>query len=325
MNWKPKILMALLTSLAMLAIHHAQAAAPQDNSRPITLIVPFGVGGSTDITARLLADKLRPILGQSVIVENRAGAGGNIGAMAVARAAPDGQTILMATSTHVTNPSLYKSLQYDVMKDLSPVAQVAFIPNMLVVNNDLPVKTLSDFVNYVKENKGPVNYGSSGNGSSQHLAGAMFNNMAGGKMVHVPYKGGGAATLDLLTGQIQAYFAPLAEVVGHIEGGKVKAMGVTTKERSKRFPNVQTINEVLPGFELALWNGILTTANSPPEQIARLSAAINKVLQDPDMQKRLAEQGSVPSHKGPAEFKTFMEAELKKWAQLVKISGANVE
>jgi len=321
MNWRLKTAAAMLAWAAMAAPFVAHGAS-LGSGKPYTLIVPFGVGGSTDITARLLADKLGKVLGQTVVVENRGGAGGNIGASAVARAEPDGHTLLMATSTHVANPSLYKDLNYDVMKDLAPVSQVAFIPNMLVVNKDLPVKTLDDFVQYVRAGKGPAYYGSSGNGTSQHLAGVLFASMSQGKMTHVPYKGGGAASVAVLGGEIQAYFAPLAEVVGHIEAGSVKALGVTTRERSRRFPDVQAINEVLPGYEVVLWNGILTTAGSPPDEIERLHAAIAKVLADPDMRAKLAEQGSTPAPSTPAEFRAFMEKELQTWGRLVKMSGA---
>ena len=320
-----KLLLKKIVTIASLVGVIAPAAAQDWPTKPITLIVPFGPGGSTDITARLVADKLRTVLGQPVVVDNRGGAGGNIGAAAVAKAEPDGYTLLMATSTHVTNPSLYKSLSYDVLKDLTPVSQIAFIPNMLVVNKDLPVKTLQDFVDYVKQNKGPVNYGSSGNGTSQHLSGALFNNIANGKMVHVPYKGGGAAALDLLAGQIQAYFAPLAEVVSYIDAGKVRALGVTTKERSDRYPDVQAINEVLPGYQLALWNGFLAPANTPAPIVEKISAGIRQILKDPEVQKKLAEQGSTPVGSTPEEFRKFMVAEVPTWGNIVKISNARID
>ncbi|MDB5825031.1 MAG: transporter substrate-binding protein [Herminiimonas sp.] len=320
-----KILLKAVLSTVALSCMIAPSVAQEWPTKPITLIVPFSVGGSTDITARLLADKLRNVLGQSVIVENRAGAGGNIGAAAVAKAAPDGYTLLMATSTHVTNPSLYKNLPYDVIKDFVPVAQIAFIPNLLAANKDLPVKNLEEFVRYVKENKGPVNYGSSGSGTSQHLAGALFNNIANGKMVHIPYKGGGAAVGDLLAGQIQVYFGAIPEVVSFVNAGKLKALGITTKERSPRFPDVPAINEVLPGYEVALWNGILAPVGTPAPVIGKLNDAIKKVLQNPEMQKRLTEQGSAPIGSSPEEFKKFMSSEVSTWARIVKASGAHVE
>lgn len=315
-----KIAVAAMTSFAMCGAVSAQ----EWPANPIRLVVPFGPGGSTDITARLLAQKLSAELDQTVVVENRGGAGGNIGASLVARAAPDGYTILMATSTHVTNPSLYKDLNYNVLTDLTPVSQVAFIPNMLVVNKDLPVNNLQEFVNYVKAKKEPVHYGSSGSGSSQHLSAALFNNMANGNMVHIPYKGGGAAVTDLLAGRIQAYFAPLAEVVPHIDAGTVKAIAVTTKERSDRYPDVPAVGEVLKGYEIALWNGILAPAGTPEPVLNKLSLAIQKVLTDPDVLSTLAKQGSSPVGSSPRSFRTFMESEVPKWGEIVKISGASV-
>lgn len=325
MSYRICLLTKMIVCVFITIIIHSNAFS-QDKNKVITLVVPFSPGGSTDLTSRSLADKMRPFLGGTIVVENKAGAGGNIGAFAVARANPDGNTLLMATSTHVTNISLYKNLQYDFLRDLTPISRVAFIPNMLVVNKELPVNNLSEFVQYVKEKKGPVNYGSAGNGTSQHLAGALFNSMADGNMVHIPYKAGGPGVmLDLMSGQVQAYFAPLAEVVTFIDAGKVKALGVSTKERSNRYPNVQAIAEVLPGYEVVLWNGIMTTANTPVEQINRVNAAISKALQDPELQKKLAEQGSTPAPDSVVDFKNFIKKEVVKWSELVKISGVNVE
>ena len=294
-------------------------------SKPIKLVVPYPPGGSTDVTARVIADGLRPLLGQSVVIDNRPGAGGNIGGEAVAKSAPDGYTFLMATSTHVTNMSLYKNLPYDFVQDLSPVAQTAFIPNVLVVRADLPVGNLAEFIDYVKGGKSPVNYGTAGNGSSQHLSSALFNSMVQGNMVHVPYKGGAPATADLLAGQIQCYFGPLVEVLPHIKGGKVKALGITTKKRSPLLPEVPAIGEILPGYEVALWNGILAPAKTPADIVNKLNEAIVKVLNQPDVKARFAEQGSEPVGNSPAEFRQFIAAEVGKWKELVRISGAKIE
>jgi len=294
-------------------------------SRPIKLVVPYSPGGSTDVTARVIAENLRAQLGQTVVIDNRPGAGGNIGADAVAKSAPDGYTFLMATSTHVTNMSLYKNLPYDFAQDLVPVAQTAFIPNVLVVGPSVPVANLADFIAYVKSGKHQVNYGTAGNGSSQHLSSALFNSMIGGNMVHVPYKGGAPATADLLAGQIQCLFGPLVEVLPHIRGGKVKALGITTKKRSPLLPEVPTIGELLPGYEVALWNGILAPAKTPADIVNRLNEAIVKVLNQPEVKARLAEQGSEPVGNTPAEFKQFIAAEVGKWKELVRISGAKIE
>ncbi len=308
--------------LAQLAV---PALADTWPSKPIKLVVPYPPGGSTDVTARVIADGLRPLLGQTVVIDNRPGAGGNIGGEAVAKSAPDGYTFLMATSTHVTNMSLYKNLPYDFVQDLTPVAQTAFIPNVLVVGQSLPVGNLAEFIAYVKSGQYPVNYGTAGNGSSQHLSSALFNSMVQGNMVHVPYKGGAPATADLLAGQIQCYFGPLVEVLPHIRGGKVKALGITTKKRSPLLPEVPAIGEVLPGYEVALWNGILAPAKTPADIVNKLNQAIVKVLNQADVKARLAEQGSEPVGNSPAEFKQFIAGEVGKWKELVRISGAKIE
>jgi tripartite-type tricarboxylate transporter receptor subunit TctC len=301
------------------------ACADNWPSKPVKLVVPYPPGGSTDITARVVADNLRPLLGQPVVIDNRPGAAGNIGAEVVAKSAPDGYTLLMATSTHATNPSLYKSLPYDFVQDLAPVSQVAFIPNLLVVNPKVPTANLAEFIAYVKDGTNTVNYGSAGNGSSQHLSGALFNSMVSGNMQHVPYKGGAPATADLLAGQIQAVFAPLVEVLSHVKAGKVTALGITTRKRSPLLPDVPAISEVLPGYEVALWNGILAPAKTPAEAVNRLNEAIVKVLQQPEVRARLADQGSEPVGSSPGEFRQFIQAETEKWKTLVKLSGARAE
>lgn len=306
-------------------------AAESWPANPLKLVVTFPPGGSTDVTARLVADKLRADLGRPVIVDNKAGAGGNIGADFVAKAAPDGYTILMATSSHVTNRTLYKSLPYDFVQDLAPVSRVAFIPNMLVVNpSNIRVNTLAEFIKYVKDtgnpsNKARLNYGTGGNGTSHHLATALFSSMVGVEMEHVPYKGGAPAAAALLGGQVQVLFAPLVEVQGFVEAGKLKGLGVTTRNRSPLYPDVPAIGEVLPGYEVALWNGIMLPAGAPADVVTKLNAAIVKVLAQADIKQRFAEQGSDPAPNSPAEFRQFIAGELGKWAKLVQISGAKVD
>jgi tripartite-type tricarboxylate transporter receptor subunit TctC len=307
------------------ALLAAPACAQDWPSKPLRLVVPYPPGGSTDITARVVAENLRPLLGQPVVIDNRPGAAGNIGAEAIAKSAPDGYTLLMATSTHATNPSLYKSLPYDFVQDLAPISQVAFIPNLLVVNSSVPAANLAEFIAYVKSGRSAINYGSAGNGSSQHLSGALFNSMVAGNMVHVPYKGGAPATADLLAGQIQAIFAPLVEVLSHVKAGKLAALGITTRKRSPLLPDVPSISEALPGYEVALWNGILAPAKTPADVVNRLNDAIVKVMQQPDIKVRLAEQGSEPVGSSPAEFRQFIALEIEKWKKLVQISGARAE
>ena len=318
---------AFLKAVAALALAATGVAsqAAEWPEKPITLVVPLAAGGSTDTTARLLAEKLAGVLGQRVVVDNKAGAGGNIGAAFVSRAPADGYTLLMHTSTVATNVSLYKDMGFDLQKDLIPVSQVALIPNVLMVNNDIPAKTVKEFVELIKQKKTAVNFGSAGNGTSQHLSGALFNHLAGGEMVHVPYKGGAPANADLLAGQIQAVFSPLVEVLPYIETGKLRPLAVTTKARSPRIPNVPAVNEVLPGYEVVLWNGVFAPAGTSPAIVNKLNAAIRQVLQDPVVRKTLAEQGSTPVGNSPAEFKQVLAGEIDKWGKLVKLSGARVD
>lgn len=315
----------LLLSSMLLSLFCSAAHAVDWPARPVTLIVPFAVGGSTDATARLLAERLGKELGQQVVVDNRPGAGGNIGGALVAKARPDGYTLLLATSTMTTNVSLYKDMGFDVRKDLAPVSQVALIPNVLMVNKDLPVGNLAEFIAYVRDGKGAVNYGSAGNGSSQHLSGALFNNMAKGQMMHVPYKGGAPANTDLLAGLIQAVFSPLVEVLPFIDSGKLRALAVTTPERSARLPGVPAVREALPGYEVVLWNGVFAPAGTPPEVTAKLAEGIRTVMQDAAVRKILADQGSLPVGNTPAEFKKVVGTEIEKWSKLVQVSGARID
>ena len=316
----------LVFTTSMMAMS-AVAIAQSSNwpTRPITMVVPFAAGGSTDITARMLAEKLGPILGQSVVVENKPGAAGNIGAAFVARAQPDGYTILLHTSTLTANVSLYKNMGFNVQKDLIPVSQVALIPNVLMVNNNFQAKTLAEFVEIVKQKKVPINYGSSGSGASNHLAGVLFNNMFGGEMVHVPYKGGSLANNDLLAGQVQAVFSPMVEVLGFLDSGKLKPLAVTTKTRSARIPDVPAITEILPGYEIVLWNGLFAPAATAPAIVNKLSSAIQSVMKDPAILKKLEEQGSTALGSNSADFKLVVDAEIPKWAELIKMSGAKVD
>lgn len=324
MNRRPFLFrIALATSLAVAGF--ASHAQDWPSKKVITLVVPFAAGGSTDATARLLAEKLGKELGQQVVVDNKAGAGSNIGSAFVAKAPADGYTLLLGTSTIATNVTLYKSTGFDLRKDLLPVSQVALIPNVLTVNNDVPAKTLQEFVAYVAQKKTPISYGSAGNGSASHLSGALFNSMSKGDMQHVPYKGGAPANTDLMGGQIQAVFSPLVEVLTYIESGKLRALGVTTKTRSQRLPNVPAIADALPGYEVALWNGVFAPAGTPPVIVDKLAAAIRKVTQDPAVRKTFADQGSTTVGNTPAEFKKLVDDEIEKWGKLVKLSGATVE
>lgn len=303
----------------------ASAQSPPWPNRPIRLIVGFAAGGSTDVTARLIAQALSDRLGQQVVVENRAGAGGNLGADSVAKADPDGYTLLLTTSsTHAANPNLYKNLPFDVRTDFAPITLTAFIPNLMVVNPSVPAGTLDEFVDYVKRNPDRLSFGSAGNGTSQHLAAELFKSLAGIRMVHVAYRGGAPAVNDLLSGQIQVLFAPLVEVLQFVEAGKLKALGVTTAKRSPLLPDVPAIGDRLPGYEVALWNGLLAPARTPPAIVARINKAAVEALRSDDLRAKLAQQGSEPVGNTPEEFRAFIDQELAKWARLVEISGARI-
>lgn len=322
MNRRSALCILISAGLAKAGSPAWAAAWPQ---RGLTLVVPLAAGGSTDITARLLAEKLAPELGQTIVVENRTGAGGNIGATAVARATPDGYTLLLSTSTIATNVTLYRNMGFDLRKDLIPVSQLTRIPNVLVVNNDVPASTLAEFIDYARREKTAISYGSAGNGTSQHLSGALFNSMAQTEMMHVPYRGGSQANADLLGGQIRAVFSPLVEVLPYIDAGRLRALAITTRERSPRLPDVPAVAEVLPGYEVVLWNGVFAPAGTPPAIVDRLAAAIRKVMLEPAMQRSLTEQGTTPVGSTPAEFQAVLEPEIEKWGKLVRLSGARFD
>ncbi len=315
----------LLGGIAATAV--ARPALAQWNpDRPIRLVVPFAPGGSTDVTARLVAEAIAPRLGQPVVIENRPGAGGNIGSEAVARAAPDGHTLVMGTSsTHATNPALYASLPYQPLRDFAPVSQVAFIPNLLAVNMDVPARDLPALIALGRAQPGTLNFGNAGSGTSQHLSAAMIASRAGIEVTHVSYRGGAPAVTDLIGGKIQAMAAPLVEVIAHVQANRLRAIAVTTARRSALLPAVPTIAETLPGFEVALWNGIFAPAGTPAAAVTRLSAAIAEAMRTDDMRGKLALQGSEPVGSTPEQFATFVASEIPKWAELVRISGARVE
>jgi tripartite-type tricarboxylate transporter receptor subunit TctC len=320
-----RILTAAIGAVLLLAqVAFPVFAADTWPSRPIKFVVPFSPGGSTDITARVLADGLRPVLGQTVLVENRPGASGNIAGDAVAKSAPDGYTFLVSSATLVVNISLYKNLPYDYVQDLAPVSQTHFSTNVLVVSPNLPVANLAEFIAYVKSGK-PVNYGTAGLGSSQHLAAALFNNMVAGNMVHVPYKGGAPATTALLGGEIQAIFAPLIEVLPHIRAGTIKVLGVCGKKRSPLVPDAPMISDLLPGYEMTSWNGILAPAKTPADIVNKLSEAIVKVLNQPSVKAHFAEADKEQVGSSPAEFKQFIATEVERLRMQVRISGAKVD
>ena len=296
-------------------------------TKPVTIIVPFAAGGTTDILARIIGQALTAELGQSVVVDNRAGAGGNIGGQVAAKAAPDGYTLFMGTvGTHAINASLYKKMPFDPIKDFAPLTRVANVPNLLVANPKQPFKTVKDLIAYAKANPGKVNFGSSGNGSSIHLSGELFNSMAKVDMVHVPYKGSAPAVTDLLGNQIGIMFDNMPSAIQHVRSGKLVPIAVTTAKRSPELPNVPTIAEAgVPGYEATSWFGLFAPANTPAPVVVQLNKAIVKVLAQPEVKKKINEQGAETYSETPEQFAAFIQAESAKWGKVVKESGASLD
>jgi tripartite-type tricarboxylate transporter receptor subunit TctC len=298
-------------------------------SRPIRLIVPYAPGGPLDVTARLLAERVKDSLG-TVIIENKPGAGGNIGADAVAKAAPDGYTIgLAAVATHAINPWLFAKMPYDAAKDFAPITQMARVPNVLVMNTEvatrLKINSLADLIAYAKANPGKLNYGSGGNGSAGHLAGEMFKQGAGIFAVHIPYNGGNPAQLALLSGQVDFNFDNLATAAPNIRAGKLKALAVTTLNRSPALPEVPPVAESIKGFAIDTWWGLVAPAGTPREILGKMNSAFVAALQSPEARTRFATLMAEPVWSTPDEFGNFMKAELAKYEKLVKLSGAKVD
>lgn len=317
---------ALCALLAVLAF----AAPAQTNypTRPVRIIVPFPAAGTTDILARDVAQTLTQTTGQPFVVENRPGAGGNIGSDLVAKAAPDGYTLLMGTvGTHAINPSLYAKMPYDHVKDFVPIILVAGVPNVLEINPQLPVNSVQELIAYAKTNPGKINFASSGSGTSIHLSGELFKTMTGVQMTHVPYKGSAPALQDLVGGQVQIMFDNLPSSLALIKAGKLKPLAVTSAARSSVLPDVPTVAESgLPGFEASSWFGLLAPAGTPKEIVAKINADVAKWLATPEAKEKLQAQGAiVASGLTPDDFAKHIANETTKWAKVVKESGAKVE
>jgi tripartite-type tricarboxylate transporter receptor subunit TctC len=319
-----------VTATVIAATHglptHAQRTGVYPN-HPVKLIVPFPPGGPLDIIGRAIAQKVSDAWGESVVVDNRPGAGGNIGADIVAKSPPDGYTILMgALSTHAVNPSLYASMPYDPIKDFAPITLVAITPNVLVVNASLPVSSAKEFIAYAKANQGKLAFGSGSNGSAGHLAGELFKVDTGSDMVHIPYKGGAPAIQALLAGDTQLMFDNLANAMPYVKAGKLKALAVTTAQRSKLAPDLPTMAEAgLPGFDISTWFGLFAPAGTPKEIIAKWNAEVTKILSSPEMRERLTAQGAEAAPTTPEAFAAFVKTEIPKYARIVKASGAKVD
>lgn len=328
LTWRFILHFWVVLVLGVVAVLMSAPAEAQTNypTRPVTLVVPFPAGGSTDLVSRLVAQKMVAPLGQQVLVDNRGGAGGNIGSAAVARAAPDGYTILMGTvATHALNPLLYKKMPYDAVKDFAPISLLAIIPNVLVVNLDFPPKDVKELITLAKASPGKYSYASSGNGTPLHLSGELFKTMAGVDIVHVPYKGAGPALVDVMGGHVPMMFDNLPPSLEQIRAGKVRGLAVTTKERAPSVPDMPTIAETLPGYETYTWNAFFAPAGTPNEIIMRLNAAALAALADPDVAAKLKDLSVTVVGSTPEQLAIHVKAEHAKWAPVVKASGAQLD
>jgi len=324
LNARRTMLQAIAAASLGAALMPAAFAAEAYPNKPITMVVPFVAGGTTDILARIVGQSLGEELGQPVIIDNRAGAGGNIGGQFAARAPADGYTIFMGTvGTHAINEWLYKKMPFSPNKDFAPLTRVANVPNLLVANPAQPFKNVKELISYAQAHPGQVNFGSSGSGSSIHLSGELFKMMAKVDMIHIPYKGSAPAVTDLLGNQIAIMFDNMPSAIQHVRSGKLRPLAVTTAKRSPELPDVPTVAEAgVPGYEATSWFGLFAPTKTPADVQAKLHAAIIKVLQKPDVIKKIGDQGGEVVTESQAEFGKFIAAENEKWKQVVKTSGA---
>jgi len=302
-----------------------EAAAQAWPGKPIRMIVPFAAGGGTDIQARLFSAKLQPALGQSVIVDNRPGAGGNIGAELVAKAPPDGYTVLFQSASLAVNQTLYKKLSYNAVRDLAPVMLVSSTPLILVTHPSVPAKNVKELIALAKARPDGFNFGSNSTGSTSHLSAELLKTMTGTKMVHIPYKGSGQATIALLSGEIDMLFSTMPPAVQHVRAGKMRGLAVTTLKRSPAMPEVPTMNDTLKGFEMDNWYGMFFPAGTAREIITRYQSEMMKVLKDPDVRSLMAKDGSEPLGSTPEEFGEYFKREVEKYAKVIKAAGAQAE
>lgn len=306
-------------AVALATALFAPAALPAWPEKTVKIIVPWAPGGSTDILARTVAEKLTKSLGQAVIVENKPGASGNIGSESVARAQPDGYTLLFGSmSTHAINPAVDPNMRFKGVEDFTPLALLAFVTNTMVVHPSVPVSTVKEFIAYAKANPGKVAYASAGPGSTNHLSAALLEKMAGIRMLHVPYKGGAPAVLDLVGGQVQLFFTAATQSLPHVKAGKLKLLGVTESKRSALLPDVQTVAETVPGYEMAVWYGAFAPPGLPAEIQQRLNTEINRIMMMPDVRAKMEAMGVESVNETPERFAAIMRADAEKWGRLVK-------
>lgn len=327
-----RALAPLLLALFALGAPNLVSAEGAWPDKPVRIVVPFAPGGTTDILARAVAPELSKAFSQQFVVDNKAGAGGNVGAEIVSKSAPDGYTLLMGTvGTHGINKALYHKLPYDPQKDFAPITLVAGVPNVMVVNAEkaraLDINTVNDFIKYAKAHPGQLNMASSGNGTSIHLAGELFKSMTGIYMTHIPYRGSGPALMDLVGGSMDVMFDNLPSSMQQIKGGKLKALAVTSAQRSSALPDIPTVAEAagLKGYEASSWFGLLAPAGTPSDIVHRIQREVAKALGTPAVREKLLAQGAIPGGNTPEEFTRMIDAEIRKWAKVVKDSGAQVD
>ena len=315
-----------VTAIAGAALVPAAWADSTYPNKPIKFIVGYAAGGATDVVGRLVASKMATALGQSIMVENRAGANSNVGAEVVARAPADGYTLYVFSIANTINASLYDKLGYDPVKDFEPIGLIAKIPNVLVVNPSLPIQSVADYVKFAKESANGITFASSGSGSSIHLSGEMFKMKTGLNMLHVPYKGSAPAVTDLLGGQVQSMFDNAPSAIPHVKAGKLRAIAITSRERSAQLPDVPTVAESgYPGFEVQSWFALAAPAGTPKEVVAKLNAALNKVLADADTRQRLNDMLATPAPGSTDDMRQFVASQISSWRDVVKASGAKAQ
>ncbi|CAN7718618.1 tripartite tricarboxylate transporter substrate binding protein [Variovorax sp. LjRoot290] len=318
---RPLVLGILAAATA--ASFAAPATAQSFPAKPIRIVVPATPGGAIDLAARVIGDKLAQAWGQPVVVDNKPGAAGISGTDIVAKAPADGYTFALVASSHAINATLYGKLPYDTQKDFTPVALTHVVPLVLVVNNNLPAKSVRDFANYLKANPGKVSYASSGNGGAPHLSAELFKSLTATTMTHIPYKGSTAAHTDLISGEVQAMFDTVVAIGPQIKAGKVRPLGVTTAKRSAALPEVPTIAESgVSGYETSTWGGLIAPAGTPKDIVAKVNAEVNRILKMPDVRERLQASGAEPASGSADDFERFIQSEMQKWGQVVKASGA---